>query len=127
MNCGIEVLKRLNQLIEIELDDVILNCEHKLSIQGLSMYDLKTELDKKIKTMAVASLKLIHSTPYIAFIGFDFKGHYVLVEHIDSYVHIYDPAIGFRTLSKFHFYWIWSKKALLLCYNDKEVAYDNLY
>ena len=31
MNCGIEVLKRLNEILDIDLNDVIKNCEKKVT------------------------------------------------------------------------------------------------
>ena len=65
MNCGIEVLKRLNQIIDVELNDVILNCESKVNELGLSMYDLKTELNKVIPTQAIMSYKLIKNTQFL--------------------------------------------------------------
>ena len=45
MNCGIEVLKRLNEIINIDLNEVIKNCENKVNENGLSVYDLKIELN----------------------------------------------------------------------------------
>lgn len=118
MNCGIEVLKRLNEIVDIDLDDVIKRCEKKVNEDGLSMYDLYCELNKVVECKAIASLKLIKQTPFIAFIGFDHKGHYVLVEKIDQYVHIYDPAGKYKKCRKLFFYMIWSKKAIVLCYNN---------
>lgn len=117
MNCGIEVLKRLNEMIDIDLNDVIQNCESNVTTQGLSMYDLYHELNHVVPCKAIASLKLIKQTPYIAFIGFDNKGHYILVEKIDKYVHLYDPAGKYKKCTKLFFYLIWSKKAIVLCYN----------
>ncbi len=118
MNCGVEVLKRLNEIIDIDLNEVINNCESKVTNQGLSMYDMYHELNKVIDCKAIASIKLIKQTPFIAFIGFDHQGHYVLVEKIDKYVHIYDPAGKYKKCTKLFFYMIWSKKAIVLCYNE---------
>ena len=53
MNCGIEVLKRLSEILNIDLNDVILNCESKVNEFGLSLYDLKYELNKVIPTKAI--------------------------------------------------------------------------
>ena len=113
MNCGIEVLKRLNEILDINLNDVINNCEKKVTDKGLSMYDMKTELNKVLDTQAIMSLKILKQTPYIAFIGPDHNGHYVLVEKVDRYVWIYDPANKLKKCNKFHFYFIWSKKCLV--------------
>lgn len=118
MNCGVEVLKRLNEMFDIDLNEVIRNCENKVTDQGLSMYDMYHELNKVIDCQAIASIKLLKQTPFIAFIGFDSKGHYVLVEKIDRYVHIYDPAGKYKKCTKLFFYMIWSKKAIVLCYNE---------
>lgn len=118
MNCGVEVLKRLNEMFDIDLNEVIRNCESKVTDQGLSMYDMYHELNKVIDCHAIASIKLLKQTPFIAFIGFDSKGHYVLVEKIDRYVHIYDPAGKYKKCTKLFFYMIWSKKAIVLCYNE---------
>ena len=117
MNCGIEVLKRFNEMIDIDLNEVIERLEHKVTENGLNMYDLYCELNQVVKCYAVSSLKLIDQTPFIAFIGFDSFGHYVLVEKIDQYVHIYDPSNKYKKMTKLHFYMIWSKKAIILCYN----------
>ena len=114
MNCGIEVLKRLNELLDEDLSGVIQNCEQKVGKQGLSMLDIKEELSKVLPCQAVASVFLIKKTPYIAFIGFDGTGHYVLVESIAKRVNIFDPANRYHSLTKFHFYMIWSKKAIIL-------------
>lgn len=113
MNCGIEVLKRLNEIIEPELNQVIASCEEKITEKGLCMLDMLNELNHVIPCHAVASIYLINQTPYIAFIGFDQAGHYVLIEDINKKVKIFDPAKGHRYLSKFHFYMIWSKKAII--------------
>ena len=117
MNCGIEVLKRLDEIIEIDLCEVIQHCEDKLTEHGLSMYDLFYELNQVMECKAVASLRLIRQTPYIAFIGSNKKGHYILVEKIEKYVYLYDPAGIYKKCTKLFFYMIWSKKAILLCYN----------
>lgn len=121
MNCGIEVLKRLNEIIEPDLKDVILNCEKLVGEKGLSMYDMKKQLEKNVPVKAVASIKIIKDTPYIVFIGNQLLGHYMLVEKIDRHVHVFDPSHQYQVLSKFHFYMLWSKKALIICYNDIEV------
>lgn len=112
MNCGIEVLKRLNEIINVDLTDVIKRCEAKVTNEGLSMYDLVIELNTCIPCQAVASLRFIRQTPFIAFIGFDSIGHYVLVERIDDDVWIFDPAGKLKKCSKLYFYLIWSKKAI---------------
>ena len=129
MNCGIEVLKRLNEIIDIDLNEVIYKCEKKVNDNGLSMYDLYHELKRVLDCEAIASLKLIKQTPFIAFIGFDHKGHYVLVEKIDKYVYIYDPAGKYTKCTKLFFYMIWSKKAIVLCYTNKSrgAYYDNIH
>ena len=113
MNCGIEVLKRLNEILEIDLKDVIKNCESKVNENGLSMYDLKNELNKKIPTKAFMSLRLIKHTPWIAYIGSKKNGHYVLVEKIDKYVWVYDPANKLKKCNKLYFYLLWSKTSLV--------------
>lgn len=114
MNCGIEVLKRLDELVKEDLSDVVRNCERKVNEKGLSMLDIKEELEKVVPCQAVASVFLIRKTPYIAFIGFDRAGHYVLVESVDEKVSVFDPANRYKSISKFHFYMIWSKKAIIL-------------
>ena len=86
MNCGIEVLKRLNELLDQDLKEVIDNCEKKVGEHGLNMLEMFEELNQVLPCQAVASLHLIKNTPYIAFIGFDHKGHYVLVEDIQKKV-----------------------------------------
>ena len=113
MNCGIEVLKRLNVILEIDLNDVIKNCESKVNENGLSMYDFKNELNKKVPTMAIMSLKFIKNTPWIAYIGSKKNGHYVLVEKIDKYVWVYDPANKLKKCNKLYFYLLWSKTSLV--------------
>lgn len=113
MNCGIEILKRLNELIDTDLTKVICRCEKKLGEKGLCMSDLFEELNLVLPCQAVSSLHLIKKTPYIAFIGFDHHGHYVLVEDVQKKVRVYDPAKGFLKMTKFHFYMIWSKKAIV--------------
>lgn len=113
MNCGIEVLKRLNELLDQDLKEVIDNCEQKVDEHGLNMLVMFEELNQVLPCQAVASLHLIKNTPYIAFIGFDHKGHYVLVEDIQKKVKLFDPAKGYLTMTKLHFYMIWSKKAII--------------
>ena len=113
MNCGIEVLKRLNEIINIDLNEVIKNCENKVNENGLSMYDLKMELNKVLPTYAIMSLKLIRNTPWIAFIGNKKNGHYVLVEKIDKYIWVYDPANKLKKCNKIYFYLLWSKTSLV--------------
>lgn len=113
MNCGIEVLKRLNEIINVDLNDVIINCENKVNDKGLSMYDLKNELNKVLPTYAIMSLKLIKNTPYIAYIGSKKNGHYVLVEKIDKYVWVYDSINKLKKCNKLYFYLLWSKTSLV--------------
>ena len=113
MNCGIEVLKRLNEIIDLDLEEVIRNCEKKVTKKGLTMYDLKEECSKVIPCMAIYSIKLIKKTPYIAYIGSNAHGHYVLVEKVDRYVWVYDPANKLKKCNKFYFYLLWSKKSLI--------------
>ena len=113
MNCGIEVLKRLSEILNIDLNDVILNCESKVNEFGLSLYDLKYELNKVIPTKAIMSLKLLKNTHYIAYIGHKRNGHYVLVEKIDKYVWVYDPANKLKKCNKLYFYLLWSKTSLV--------------
>lgn len=113
MNCGIEVLKRLNEIIDVDLSNVILNCESKVQKKGISFFDLKSELEKVLPCQAVMSFQLIKKTPYIAFIGFNSFGHYVLVEKIDQKVYLYDPSGTYQQCSLWFFYLIWSKKALI--------------
>ena len=113
MNCGIQVLKRLNEIIDVDLSEVIIKCENKVTKQGLSMYDLKNELNKVIPTVAVMSLKLLKNTPYIAYIGAKKNGHYVLVEKVDKYVWVYDPANKLKKCNKLYFYLLWSKTSLV--------------
>ena len=59
MNCGIEVLKRLNELIDTELKEVICRCEKKIGENGLCMSDLFEELNLVLPCQAVSSLHLI--------------------------------------------------------------------
>lgn len=113
MNCGIEVLKRLNEIIEKDLSCVIVRCERKVNKKGLRLYDLVTELNQVQPCMAVMSLKLV-KTPFIAFVGLHANGHYILVEKIDNQVHVFDPSGKYHVLSKIHFYIIWSKCAVFM-------------
>ncbi|MGN1345061.1 MAG: cysteine peptidase family C39 domain-containing protein [Traorella sp.] len=113
MNCGIEVLKRLDELSKIDLSNTIIECEQKVDKKGLSMFDMKEALSKVIFCQGVASLSLIKKTPYIAFIGLHSLGHYVLVEKIDQNVYLFDPANHFNKCSLWFFYLIWSKKAII--------------
>ena len=113
MNCGIEVLKRLNEMIDYDLKEVIKTCENKVNENGLSMLDLKTELNKVIPTQAIMSLKFIKNTPWIAYIGSKKNGHYVLVEKIDKYIWVYDPSNKLKKCNKFYFYLLWSKTSLV--------------
>lgn len=113
MNCGIEVLKRLNELTDEDLSEVIEACEKQVDSKGLSMAVLCDELSKVKPCLAIASVKLIRKTPYIAFIGSKNHGHYLLVERIDRKVLIFDPAGKYREISILHFYMIWSKTAIV--------------
>lgn len=113
MNCGIEVLKRLNEIIEQDLSDVIETCEEKLTDKGLNMYELWNALNHVLPCKGIASLSLCIPTPFIAFIGLDGFGHYVLVERIDKFVWVYDPSGKLKKCSKIYFYLLWSKKAII--------------
>lgn len=114
MRCGIEVLKRLNDISDFKLDQLIIQAEEKLNKQGLNFYDLYELLKNNgYQIEAVASLSADLPCPYIAFIGNQKMGHYVLVEQVKPKVQIFDPASGLREWRYLTFFLYWSHKAIV--------------
>lgn len=113
MNCAIATLKRLQEKYHWPMEEVIIACEKKCTEHGLNFYDLVCECNQVLPTYGVASLKLIKTTPYIAYISFFKEGHYVLVEEVTKKVVIYDNLHQERKVNKFLFWLVWSKKAVV--------------
>lgn len=113
MNCAIAVLKRLRDQYDFPFDSVILNCEQLLKQNEMNFYDLVCACNKVKKCVGVGSIRLIKATPYIAYISFFKKGHYVLVEKVDHHVLLFDNHFGERKVNKWLFWLVWSKKAIV--------------
>ena len=113
MNCAIAVLKRLQEKYGWPMEEAIEIGSGKLTAKGLSFYDLLCECRKVKKCQGVMSLRLITSTPYIAYISFFRQGHYVLVEEVAKKVVLYDNLHHQRTINRFLFWLVWSKKAII--------------
>lgn len=114
MNCGVEVLKRLNELVDEDLNEVIKKAQDLSGENGLNFYDFVCLLNEKIKCVGVQSLKLISCVPYVAYFGRGKRGHYVLVEEMKPQCIVFDSLKGRRKVSKILFYLFWSKKAIVL-------------
>lgn len=114
MKCAIFVLKRLESKYQMDLKEVIKQCETEITNQGLNFFTLYSAFKQEgINVMAVHSLTLKMPCPYIAFYRYHHTGHYVLVESISDKVSLYDPEFGEICESKWRFYLKWSKTVLL--------------
>ena len=114
MDCGIQVLIELGKLWQIESSAALSYAQSCLSARGLSVYELLEAL--KLMGVEAKAYRMLHFPQgvFIAHIGSKQWGHYVLVKKIDKRVQLYDPQCGERVMSRFKFFMIWSKTAILV-------------